>query len=307
MKAAIERLGPLNWTSPLPDDVAENMNGATLMRVPDWVAAPLGRYYLYFAHHAGRYIRFAHADRIEGPWTLREGGVLDMGECPWAATHIASPDIRIDHDAQRIDLYFHGDMAEPKGQFTFRAESNDGVTFRPEPNRLGTFYFRTFDHGGEVYALGKARLYRSTDGGRSFEVGHLAYPLSPETPGQMGPQALRHSAVIVEGDLAHVVFSRLEDAPESLRYGRMALSGDWRRWMISDCGILLAPDAEFEGGALEIAPSDGGVTYDFVRQLRDPHVLWDEGAYHLVYSYGGESGLALARFAAFPEPFPARA
>ena len=27
-----------------------NINGPSLIRVPDWLADPLGRYYLYFAH-----------------------------------------------------------------------------------------------------------------------------------------------------------------------------------------------------------------------------------------------------------------
>ena len=38
----------------------ESINGPTLIRVPDWVKNPLGRYYLYFAHHAGKYLRLAY-------------------------------------------------------------------------------------------------------------------------------------------------------------------------------------------------------------------------------------------------------
>ena len=36
--------------------IGENIQGPSLVRVPDWVEAPLGRYYLYFADHKGRYI-----------------------------------------------------------------------------------------------------------------------------------------------------------------------------------------------------------------------------------------------------------
>ena len=30
-----------------------NINGPSLVRVPEWVEDPLGKYYLYFAHHRG--------------------------------------------------------------------------------------------------------------------------------------------------------------------------------------------------------------------------------------------------------------
>ena len=37
--------------------IGTNINGPSLIRVPDWVENPLGRYYLYFAHHKGKFIR----------------------------------------------------------------------------------------------------------------------------------------------------------------------------------------------------------------------------------------------------------
>jgi hypothetical protein len=39
-----------------------NIAGPSLIRVPDWIERPLGRYYLYFADHKGDYIRLAYAD-----------------------------------------------------------------------------------------------------------------------------------------------------------------------------------------------------------------------------------------------------
>src|SRR5207253_325786 len=41
----------------LDDRMGDNINGPSLIRVPDWIEKPLGRYYLYFAHHDGDYIR----------------------------------------------------------------------------------------------------------------------------------------------------------------------------------------------------------------------------------------------------------
>ena len=36
-----------------------NINGPAVMRVPAFVNKPLGRYYLYFGHHSGQFIRLA--------------------------------------------------------------------------------------------------------------------------------------------------------------------------------------------------------------------------------------------------------
>ncbi len=58
--------------------IGENIQGPSLVRVPDWVAAPLGAYYLYFADHKGRYIRLAYADALTGPWQVHEPGSLRL-------------------------------------------------------------------------------------------------------------------------------------------------------------------------------------------------------------------------------------
>jgi hypothetical protein len=33
--------------------LGDDVNGPSVIRVPDWVQRPLGRYYMYFAHHMG--------------------------------------------------------------------------------------------------------------------------------------------------------------------------------------------------------------------------------------------------------------
>jgi hypothetical protein len=55
-----------------------NVNGPTVIRVPDWVDRPLGRYYMYFANHMGEFIRLAYADAITGPWRIYEPGVIHV-------------------------------------------------------------------------------------------------------------------------------------------------------------------------------------------------------------------------------------
>ncbi|MDQ3622022.1 MAG: hypothetical protein M3463_05975 [Verrucomicrobiota bacterium] len=52
----------------LPGEDGVNICDPSLIRVPDWLGNPLGKYYLYFADHKGKYIRLAYADRLQGPW-----------------------------------------------------------------------------------------------------------------------------------------------------------------------------------------------------------------------------------------------
>ena len=51
-------------TPSLHPSIGENIQGPSLIRVPDWVENRLGTYYLYFADHKGRYIRLAYADDL---------------------------------------------------------------------------------------------------------------------------------------------------------------------------------------------------------------------------------------------------
>ena len=53
--------------------LGDNINGPSIVRVPDWVERPLGRYYMYFAHHMGAFIRLAYADasKARGGFTSR--------------------------------------------------------------------------------------------------------------------------------------------------------------------------------------------------------------------------------------------
>ena len=66
-----------NWKYPdplivqpnmLPNKDGDNINGPSLIKVPNWVKNPLGKYYLYFSHHDGKYIRMAYSNKIEGPY-----------------------------------------------------------------------------------------------------------------------------------------------------------------------------------------------------------------------------------------------
>ena len=84
-----------------------NVNGPSLIGVPSWLSDPLGKYYLYFAHHAGSFIRLAYSDHLEGPWSIYEPGTLhlDQSHC---YNHVASPDVHVDDEKREIRMYYHG-------------------------------------------------------------------------------------------------------------------------------------------------------------------------------------------------------
>lgn len=271
----------------LEGEAGANINGPSLLRVPPWVERPLGRYYLYFAHHHGTYIRLAVADRVEGPWRVVPGGVLPL-ESTAARHHVASPDIHVDPEARRIRLYFHGCAADgPEVQFSFVATSSDGLRFAARPEPLGPFYFRVFSYRGAHYALAKRGdesgvLLRSADGLTPFEPGRSIFP------------AMRHAAVAVRGERLEVVFSRLGDEPEHLLHATLDLRGDWRDWPAAPPVPLLAPELDWEGADLPPRASRPGRAFGRERALRDPALFDDGERRFLIYAIAGEQGLALA-------------
>ena len=64
----------------LHPSIGKNIQGPSLIRVPDWVESRLGTYYLYFADHKGSYIRLAYADDLRGPWKVYQPGSLQLAE-----------------------------------------------------------------------------------------------------------------------------------------------------------------------------------------------------------------------------------
>ncbi len=271
----------------------DNINGPSLIRVPDWIENPLGKYYLYFAHHSGRYIRMAYSDRLEGPWYIYKGGVLRVENTPYynpdnPGEHVASPDVHVDQEEQRIRLYYHTQAPYP-GQRSFVALSDDGLDFKPLPDQVGRFYFRVFEHNGWHYALAKYHndggiIYRSRNGLTDFEKGPHILP------------GVRHTAVWVKDDVLYVFYSRGGDKPEHLLVSHVTnLNDDWLDWEFSEPETFLKPEKDYEGVDQPISRSRFGSISEFVHELRDPCIFEDEdGGVYLLYSTAGEWAIAIA-------------
>jgi hypothetical protein len=316
---AVKRLtdGPL-IKAEMDGRIGSNINGPSLIRVPDWVEKPLGKYYLYFAAHKGKYIRLAYADRLEGPWKIYGPGSLkledsyflaqppelgekelkmkerlDASRAPgvpslWAdATypHIASPDIIVFDSLKEIRIYYHG--LEKFGVQSSRvAVSKNGIDFTARPEIVTPeSYLRVFEYKGSYYGMAMPGVfYRSKDGLTGFEKGP-----------QLFEKDMRHSALLVLGDHLLVFWTRVSDSPEHIKLSVIDISGDWKSWKASSPVEVMRPEYPWEGADLPAGPSFRS-SIDFpVNQLRDPAVFQEGGRTFLLYASAGESGIGIAK------------
>ncbi|WP_282606311.1 hypothetical protein [Pelagibius sp. Alg239-R121] len=295
----------------IDDRMGDNICGPSLIRVPDWVQHPLGRYYLYFAHHKGRYIRMAFADSPFGPWRTYVPGVLDVeqslfepedppepaeAERPdWTKSlkggylyaHVASPDVHIDQSGMQIRMYYHGLLANGDQQ-TRVAYSSDGLSFTPHPPLLGPTYFRVFQNAGFVYAISwGGRFLRSRAWDGPFEPG----PVLPDVKTADQPdRVIRHAAVFLRKQDLHLFFTCIGDQPEHILHTKIALSPNWENWRAGPLDVILEPDLDWEGAGLPETKSEMGAADGPRRELRDPCIFEEEGVVYLLYCGAGESG-----------------
>ncbi|MED6333175.1 MAG: hypothetical protein VX605_06465 [Pseudomonadota bacterium] len=298
--------------------IGVNIQGPSLIRVPNWVENPLGNYYLYFADHKGLYIRLAYADNLTGPWQVHEPGSLRIEDSYFTPTrpeiseealaemiegrrasgsrtshdlafeltqpHIASPDVHVNEDRQQIIMYYHG-LEGPGFQHSRVATSNDGINFTAGSENIGRTYMRAFKYEQRTYALAMpGQFYRSENGLTNFEEG----------PRLFVPN-MRHSAVVVRDNYLYVFWTRVGDAPESIMLSTIDLRPDWTKWQVSEERVVLRPERNWEGADAPVEPSVRSTAYGHVNQLRDPTLYIEDDVVYMLYAVAGESGIALAR------------
>jgi hypothetical protein len=317
----IERLADAPIVSPeTHPSIGTNIQGPSLIRVPDWVDDPLGRYYLYFADHKGLYIRLAYADDLRGPWRVHEPGSLRIEDSHFptepppipagaldrvadtvpgssgarrklphsyaheaTTPHIASPDVHVDDQNRRIVMYFHG-LDAFATQLTRAAVSTDGIRFEGRPEKLGRTYLRVFRYGGMTYGIAMpGQVYRSVDGLTNFEEGPLLF--SPD---------MRHCALLRRDDTLYVFWTQVGHAPESILLSTIDLSKPWTEWKESEPVVVMRPERDWEGADQPVEPSLRSTAYGPVNQLRDPAIYEEDGRVFLLYAVAGEAGIGLA-------------
>ena len=316
---------PLITPEMLPGDDGLSINGPSLIRMPSWVAKPGGRYHLYFAHHDGKYVRLAFADRPEGPWKLHPGGILPIKGQRALRGHIASPEAVIDEETRQIYLFCHGVPLDGGPQVTSVAVSRDGISFADLGTIVGPAYLRVFRHGGVWYSLTHSgMLRRAKKLGDPFEpVATIIGPdiekaVDPALRGEAGapPVAgrptsgearygIRHVGLDVYQGHLFVYFSCVGHRPERILCTVVDLAGAPETWRARGVIEVLQPERTWEGTDLPLAYSRGGSTIKYgdnrVRELRDPAVWREGGTAWLLYSIAGEAGLGIVNLhATFP-------
>ena len=301
--------------------LGDNVNGPSVIRAPSWIPHPLGRYYMYFAHHKGAYIRLAYADSLAGPWKVYEPGVLNVRDTifyrpppdppsspPTLYTHVASPEIFVDDANKRLVMYVHGMWtglnrwpSDPKaalqwmrenryGQYTQTTVSGDGIHFEPRPGvTLRTSYLRIFRWNSTYYGMARLGvLARAGDPLAAFEPGPNPFDQS-QYAGRV-----RHVAVLPRGNKLFVFFSAIGDAPEKILLSTIVLNGDWRTWKASPAIEVMAPREPYECPNLPVVPSKPGESEGPENALRDPALFEEGGKVTLFYSVCGEQGIGAA-------------
>ena len=290
-KIKIQRLtdNPIVYRD-LDEKIGNNINGPCLIRTPEWIENPLGKYYLYFAHHKGTYIRLAYSDNIKGPWKIYNPGVLNLKQS-YFNDHVASPDVKIRHDRREIWMYYHGcTLGEP--QMTRIAISSDGLNFTARPEILGKPYWRMFEWQNYYYILEKpGKFLRSKTGFSDFETGPDLSLFLPN---------MRHAAVRVrDNNLLEIFYSEIRGRPEHILLSTIELTPDWREWIPSKPVTVLKPEMDYEGANYPIIASKTGMASQPVCQLRDPDIFEEDGQTYLLYSVAGEQGIAIAELRLF--------
>ena len=97
-------------TPDLHPSIGHNIQGPSLIRVPDWVSEPLGSYYLYFADHKGSYIRLAYADDLRGPWKIHPPGTLQLADSYFPTQPLAASE----KDIAQIKARWHAEKGTSK-------------------------------------------------------------------------------------------------------------------------------------------------------------------------------------------------
>jgi hypothetical protein len=289
----------------MDESLGNNIAGPSLIRTPNWIINPLGRYYLYFSAHKGDYIRLAYADQLEGPWHIYRKGTLQLEESLFTTTpsnqivkitqdprykgpdesmpHIASPDVHVLDDNQEIRMYYHGLLKNGR-QMTRVARSKDGIHFVPEPGIISFPYLRVFKYNGWYYGMCMPGIfYRSKNGIDNFEQGPMLFNRN-----------MRHSALRVDGNQLQIFWTQVGEAPERILLSTIQISKDWKNWKPTPPIEVLRPEKDWEGGKLELKPSFRGAIIGPVCQLRDPAIYEEENKIFFLYVVAGESGIAIS-------------
>ena len=281
----------------LTDNFKSNICNPCLIEVPDWCDHKIGKYYLYYADHKGKYIKLAYSDNLYGNWKVKNEGVLNIDKFSDAINHIASPEIFIDNLNKEIILYTHSHSKSNQGQWTYASKSSDALNFEVVNNiPLAPFYFRIFKYNNYFYGITKGGgLWKSKNLFNKFEQRqNLFYRNRSLETLHNYDGAIRHLCIIIENNTLIIFYSKIGDKPEKIYFSQLDLKIQDKNWFFDFEEELLRPKFNFEGADIKLKKSEPGDATEPENALRDPHVAKILNNYVLTYCVKGEFGIAIA-------------
>jgi len=310
----------------------ESINGPCLMKVPSWIPQPLGRYYLYFAHHEGRGIYLAYSDRITGPWQVYDQPILELHNTqmmsvpglPSSWDDVIPQMGPTEREAIRAMMSSRaaksGEKTPDTDQLHMPHIASPEVIIDEKYQTIKLYY-----HGIVSGSIQMTRYCTSVDG-ISFRAHHpitgLAYMrcfyhrdmwYGIAMPGVLyrSPTGLsslevrertlldpdvRHIGLLKRDNMLYIFHSRVGDSPERILSTEVDLTAtDWDEWSATQPCEVARPEEEWEGSAELIQPSQRGAAKRLVHELRDPYVYEEDNELYLLYSGGGESGIGIRK------------
>lgn len=310
-----------------------SVNGPTLIKVPDWVVSPFGKYYLYFAHHKGPNIRMAYADSLTGPWELYEGNVLTMEQSTMSTN---SEPAASWEDLRRYTSYSEAKAIYQVGQAAKAAyekrvkeklKSSPPTTphiaspeiYIDHDKQIIRLYFHGVIAGNiqmskvatskngvdfkarpEIIGLPYMRVFKHRDEFFALSMPGVLYrskngltDFIPRKRWIFDPH-IRHSALLKRGNVLYIFHSRVGDRPEQILCSIVDLTSDnWNHWKASKPVEVCRSELDWEGAFEEVLPSIRGEIGTLVHQLRDPYVYEEREKLYLLYSGGGEQNIGI--------------
>ena len=279
-KFKLKKIGLLIYPKMFQNNDGENINGPSLIKVPSWITSPLARYYLYFSHHNGKYIRMAFSNFIEGPYSIFQNGVLNLKNS-LGSRHIASPDLHIDNKNKKIIMYYHTFYND--FQYTFKSLSSDGINFVSNNKKLGYYYFRVFKYNNQLYSIAKGR--------KNYGIIYKYLNETWKIINDRFIKNLRHTGVLVEANNVFIFYSLIGEIQESIYCSVLDLSN----YNLNNTYKIIKPSLEYEGSNILKKKSIEGIELNYVNQVRDPAIFINKSEKYLLYSVSGEKGIALGK------------
>lgn len=296
----INRMGLIFDTQILPKKQRESICNPCLIKTPSWIKNKLGKYYLYFADHRGKFIKLLYSNHLDRDWKFLNKKILNINSISKldAHNHIASPEIYINNKEKKIYMFTHSHSRSKVGQWTYLSLSKDGINFSRKFNKpLAPFYFRFFNHKKYYYGIVKGGdLWRSKNIDAVYKkCQNLLTQKKTKTTLHNKNGSIRHLSILKKKNYLHCVFSKIGDKPEKIYYTKVFLSKNYLNWKFKKIKEILRPTFPYEGSNLKLKRSKPGDAPEPENALRDPYLFIDGKKTYMIYCVKGEKNFALCQ------------